>query len=318
MKKRVLACALTLLLVCALLPGAVSADNGYISRVDLSVKIPKTGDVFNGPQDDAGAAAVGSDVHYTVEESKWYNEWGRSESNMVFEAGAKYYLEIDLKPASGYQFDEDTIVTINSQPAKAFKKAYASTWYAVSEYYTMPPEPVNPFTDVEKGAYYETPVLWAVNHTPQITNGMSEKSFAPDANCTRGQVVTFLWRANGCPDTKMETCPFTDVSPNDYFYKAVLWAVENKITNGTSPTTFSPNQTCTRAQVVTFLWRASHEPNPNSSTSPFTDVTGDYYYKAVLWAVDNGVTNGTSASTFSPNQTCTRGQIVTFLYRDMA
>ena len=295
----------------------VGEGNGYISRVDLVVPIPKTGDVFNGSQDDAGATAVGTDFHFTVVQSKWYNEWGLSDSHMVFEAGAKYFVEIDLKPNSGYRFDEDTIVTINGQPAKTFKQANVSTWYVVSENYTMPPKPDNPFTDVEKGAYYETPVLWAVNHTPQITNGVSEKSFAPDAQCTRGQVVTFLWRANGCPDTKMETCPFTDVSPNDYFYTAVLWAVENHITNGTSPTTFSPNQTCTRAQVVTFQWRASHEPNPKGSTSPFTDVTGDYYYKAVLWAVENKITNGTSSTTFSPNQTCTRGQIVTFLYRDM-
>ena len=180
-----------------------------------------------------------------------------------------------------------------------------------------PPAPSNPFTDVKAGAYYYDPVLWAVNHVPQITNGTSATTFSPDATCTRGQVVTFLWRAMGCPEPKSATNPFKDVKEGDYYYKAVLWAAEKNVTNGTSATTFSPNNPCTRAHVVTFLWRA-HENPAAGKTNPFTDVAaGQYYTDAVLWAVSKNITNGTSATTFSPGSPCTRGQIVTFLYRDM-
>ena len=187
-----------------------------------------------------------------------------------------------------------------------------------TETHTVPKlTPANPFTDVAKGEYYYDPVLWAVNHVPQITNGTSPTTFSPNATCTRGQVVTFLWRAMGCPEPKSTKNPFTDVKSGDYSYKPVLWAVENNITNGTSATAFSPNSPCTRAHVVTFLWRAHQEPAAGK-TNPFTDVpAGQYYTDAVLWAVSKNITNGTSATTFSPARPCTRGQIVTFLYRDL-
>ena len=175
----------------------------------------------------------------------------------------------------------------------------------------------NPFTDVQKGDYFYDPVLWALTHEPQITDGMTETTFAPGETCTRGQVVTFLWRAMGCEEPKSANNPFTDVAGGDYFYKAVLWAVEKGITDGTSDTTFSPNDPCTRAHVVTFLWRAENKPDAGSR-NPFADVAaGEYYTDAVLWAVSKGITDGTSDTTFSPADPCTRGQIVTFLYRDM-
>ena len=177
----------------------------------------------------------------------------------------------------------------------------------------------NPFIDVKQGAYYYDPVLWAVNHQPQITNGTAANAFSPDATCTRGQVVTFLWRAKGCPDPKSTNNPFTDVKEGAYYYKAVLWANENDITNGTGATTFSPESPCTRAHVVTFLWRTANKPAAGNS-NPFKDVpAGQYYTDAVLWAVNHNpqITNGTGADTFSPNAPCTRGQIVTFLYRYM-
>ena len=152
-----------------------------------------------------------------------------------------------------------------------------------------------------------------------ITTGTSSNTFSPDSTCTRAQVVTFLWRANGSPEPTQTVNPFTDVKEGQYYYKAVLWAVENSITTGTSKTTFSPDSGCTRGQVVTFLWRAEGQPESTSSANPFKDVTdGQYYYKAVLWAVENEITKGTSADQFSPDSTCTRGQIVTFLYRDLA
>ncbi len=183
---------------------------------------------------------------------------------------------------------------------------------------TMQPEVKNPFTDVAKDQYYAEPVLWAVNHDPQITAGTSATTFSPSNPCTRGQIVTFLWRANGQPEPTITTNPFTDVKPSDYFYKAVLWAVEKETPAGTSKTTFSPNDTVTRAQTVTFLWRAEGKPAADTK-NPFTDVpAGQYYTDAVLWAVKNNVTAGTSATTFSPNNPCTRAQIVTFLYRDLA
>ena len=181
-----------------------------------------------------------------------------------------------------------------------------------------PPAPQdNPFTDVPADQYYYDPVLWAVNHTPQITKGTSDTTFSPNATCTRGQVVTFLWRAMGEPEPTSTANKFSDVATSDYFYKAVLWAVEKGITLGTSDTTFSPNDPCTRAHVVTFLWRAEGQPSA-SGANPFADVaSGQYYYSAVLWAVSKNITQGTSAATFSPDNPCTRAQIVTFLYRDM-
>ncbi len=183
---------------------------------------------------------------------------------------------------------------------------------------TPTPTVKNPFKDVAKDQYYYEPVLWAVNHNPQITQGTSATTFSPAATCTRGQVVTFLWRAAGEPKPTGTKNPFTDVKSGDYFYNAVLWAVEKGITQGTSKTTFSPNSPCTRAHVVTFLWRSEGQ-NKADAKNPFTDVkSGDYYYNAVLWAVKNGITQGTSKTTFSPANPCTRGQIVTFLWRDRA
>ena len=175
----------------------------------------------------------------------------------------------------------------------------------------------NPFSDVSAGAYYYEPVLWAYRNTPQITAGVDKTRFAPDSTCTRAQIVTFLWRAKGCPEPKKTDNPFVDVKPGDYFYKAVIWAVESGVTNGVDATQFSPNAGCTRAQVGTFLWRTEGKPSPASGENPFVDVKGDYYYDAVLWAVEKKITNGTSKDKFSPNVTCTRGQIVTFLFRDM-
>ena len=181
---------------------------------------------------------------------------------------------------------------------------------------TPAPTVKNPFKDVKKGAYYYDPVLWAVNCDPQITNGTSKTTFSPGATCTRGQVVTFLWRAAGCPEPTTTKNPFRDVPKNAYYYNAVLWAVEQGITNGTSKTTFSPESPCTRAHVVTFLYRSESAPKVTAK-NPFSDVAkGQYYYDAVLWAVKNNVTNGTDATHFSPGNPCTRGQIVTFLYRD--
>lgn len=171
----------------------------------------------------------------------------------------------------------------------------------------------NPFVDVKEGAYYYDAVLWAVEQ--KITSGTSATTFSPDASCTRAQMVTFLWRAAGSPKVENGKNPFTDVKADAYYYDAVLWAVEKGVTSGTSATTFSPDATVTRGQTVTFLYRNAGSPEV-SGTMPFTDVEADAYYaKAVQWAVQQKITTGTSESTFSPMSDCTRGQIVTFLYR---
>jgi len=173
---------------------------------------------------------------------------------------------------------------------------------------------VNPFADVPDGAFCHDAVLWAVSR--KVTDGTTPTTFSPAEDCTRAQVVTFLWRAMGSPEPAGKTNPFTDVPADAYYYKAVLWAVEQGITKGTSNTTFSPNETVTRAQFVTFLWRAAKLPTAGG-TNPFTDMTDPaaYYYQAVLWAVGQSITTGTTPTTFSPNDVCSRGQVVTFLYR---
>lgn len=169
------------------------------------------------------------------------------------------------------------------------------------------------FVDVATGSYYEDAVDWAVENG--ITKGTDDTHFSPDGICTRAQAATFLWRAAGSPKPETRTMPFTDVPAGSYYYDAVLWAVENGITKGTSNTTFSPNMTCTRAQIVTFLWRSEKSPAAGTANL-FVDVKSTVYYAdAVLWAVKEDITKGTTNTTFSPDADCTRAQIVTFLWR---
>ena len=169
------------------------------------------------------------------------------------------------------------------------------------------------FVDVATGSYYEDAVDWAVENG--ITKGTDDTHFSPDGICTRAQAVTFLWRAAGSPEPETRTMPFADVPAGSYYYDAVLWAVENGITKGTSETMFSPDATCSRAQIVTFLWRSEKSPAAGTA-NPFADVKSTAYYAdAVLWAVKENITKGTTSTTFSPNADCTRAQIVTFLWR---
>lgn len=168
------------------------------------------------------------------------------------------------------------------------------------------------FSDVSPSAYYYDAVNWAVDNG--ITSGTDSTHFSPNAGCTRAQAVTFLWRSAGQPEPQNLTGKFTDVKAGSYYEKAVQWAVEQGIASGTSATRFSPDTTCTRAQIVTFLWRK--EGSPQISGNAFSDVPdGQYYSDAVKWAVANSITSGTDATHFSPNAKCVRGQIVSFLYR---
>jgi len=168
------------------------------------------------------------------------------------------------------------------------------------------------FSDVPSNAYYYEAVSWAISN--EITNGTSSTTFSPDDSCTRAQAVTFIYRYYGAEWGNGST-NFDDVPPSAYYAPAVAWAVNGDITNGTSATKFSPDATCTRAQIVTLLYRCAGEPDVTSSVT-FSDVdTSGYYADAVLWAISEGITAGTSTSTFSPDDVCTRAQIVTFLYR---
>ena len=173
---------------------------------------------------------------------------------------------------------------------------------------------VEPFKDVPVGQYYADPVSWAV--AEEITNGVSKTAFAPDKTCTRAEIVTFLYRAEGKPAVSGVKNPFTDTVKGEWYEDAMLWAVQNEITNGVSETEFAPNKTCTRAEIVTFLYRVAGKPAVTGVKNPFNDtVKSEWYEDAMLWAVQNEITNGVSKTEFAPGKTCTRAEAVTFLYR---
>lgn len=230
-------------------------------------------------------------------------------------------VTIAVKPDSGYKLDELAVTDSKGNQVKVISKGdnqYTFTMpnskVTVTVRFASQADPDSPdFIDVAPSAYYYDAVIWAVEQG--ITNGTSATTFSPNASCTRAQMVAFLWRSAGSPKVAGNN-PFLDLSPNAYYYDAVMWAVEQGITNGTSATAFSPDAPVTRSQAVTFLYRATGAPAVNSGSS-FSDVPADAYYSnAVVWAAAEGITVGTGSNTFSPNADCTRGQIVTFLYRD--
>ena len=286
------------------------------------LSIDSNGNVYKHSSSGGGGGGGGSSSSYVVSVSSASNG---SVSVSPKNASKGKTVTITVKPDAGYELDKLTVTDKNGDEISV--KRESDTKYT----FTMPsgkvtvkatfakvgeqPQPGISFNDVSTGAYYYDAVLWAVENG--VTNGTSATTFSPDMTCTRAQMVTFLWRANGSPKAAGAN-PFTDVQAGSYYYDAVLWAVEKGITSGTSATTFSPDMTVTRAQTVTFLHRANGSP-AISGNSPFTDVAADAYYAAaVQWAVAEGVTAGTSDTTFAPGAACTRGQIVTFLYRDMA
>ena len=230
-------------------------------------------------------------------------------------------VTVTVTPESGYQVssvqavDKDgkkLTLTDKGDGKYTFVMPGSKVEVSASFAQVQKPEEPSPYRDVSKDSYYYDAVQWASDKG--ITNGVADGVFAPDWVCTRGQIVTFLWRSVGSPAPKTTEMPFADVAEDAYYAQAVLWAVENGITKGTSETTFSPDQTCTRAHAVAFLYRLAGSPAVTGSS--FQDVAADAYYNAaVAWAVQQGITNGTSETTFSPDETCTRAQIVTFLYR---
>ncbi len=262
-----------------------------VSTYPVSVTTPKNGKVTVSPSNAAKGAAV----------------------------------TVTVTPDSGYEMDKLTVTDASGKTISTTDKGNGKFTFtmpngkvsvsAAFKQTTVTP-PSTGFVDVPASAYYADAVKWAVEKG--ITTGTSATTFSPEASCTRAQMVTFLWRAAGSPAPKATTTAFTDLDKSAYYYDAVLWAVEQGITTGTSATTFSPNATVTRGQTVTFLYRFAGQPAVSGSSS-FTDVnSSDYYAAAVQWAKEQGITSGTSDTTFSPTSDCTRGQIVTFLYRQLA
>ena len=291
-------------------PGADGVDN-----VAISYEFPATS---SGSSSGGGGGSSSSAYTVTVKDAKNGSVTADRKT-----ASAGTTVTLTVSPNQGW-----TLETLTA--ANASGKEIELTIVKVGEKYTfkMPSSNVtvnatfmedntilNYFVDVPTNSYYYDAVLWAVDKG--ITQGTDDSHFNPSGICTRAQAVTFLWRAAGSPAPKATTMPFTDVKSGVYYYDAVLWAVENGITKGTSATTFSPNMNCSRAQIVTFLWRSEKSPAAGT-VNPFTDVKTDAYYAdAVLWAVKEDVTKGTTDTTFSPDANCTRAQIVTFIYRCM-
>ena len=306
----------------------------------------RTKNWIGGTVDAAGILTVDADateVTYDYQTKSGNTAAGEVKVKAVFEADEimvpiQYDVSV-LNDGNGKAFASpakaaaDTAITLTATPNAGYHfKAWRVILGGVTitdNKFTMPAEDVevqavfekdapiskHPFLDVPAGAYYEDAVVWAVGKG--ITSGTNATTFDPNGTCTRAQAVTFLWRAAGSPTPKTKLMPFPDVPVGSYYWNAVLWAIEQGITEGTSYLTFSPNDSCTRAQIVTFLWRAKGNPAV-SGNAPFTDVAPDAYYAAaVTWAEKNGITGGIGNGLFGSNNTCTRAQIVTFLYRAM-
>ena len=281
-------------------------------------------DQLNQDDDDDNGSSGGSDNErtYAISVSKADNGSVKASASS---ASAGTRITVTVKPDSGYELDELTVTDAKGKDVKVTERSNNTYTFQMPDSKvtveavfakggTVVEQPL--FSDVSKNDYFHDAVEWAVDKG--ITSGTGANTFSPNASCTRGQMVTFLWRAAGSPAPKSAENPFTDVNKGDYFYDAVLWAVEQGITSGTSATTFSPNATVTRGQTVTFLWRANASPVVNFAMN-FTDVNESAYYaEAVRWAVSENITAGTGANAFSPDAPCTRGQIVTFLWKDRA
>ena len=296
---------------------ATSASGAVIAGTSIEVTADTTlyavwEDIPSGTGTGTGTGTGVTTYAITVKSAK---NGDVTASHKTASKGTTVTLTVD--PDKGYVLDTLTVLDGKDKEIKLTEKNGKYT-------FTMPASKVtveamfkaagnNPFTDVPAGSYYEDAVIWAVDKG--ITTSTSATTFNPNGICTRAQAVTFLWRAAGSPAAKSGAMPFADVKAGSYYYDAVLWAVEQGITKGTSETMFSPDATCTRAQIVTFLWRSQKSPAAGTA-NPFADVkAGAYYADAVLWAVKEDVTKGTTNTTFSPDATCTRAQIVTFIYR---
>ena len=232
-------------------------------------------------------------------------------------------VTLTVDPDKGYVLDSLTVLDVKDKERKLTDKGDGKYSFIMpagkvtveASFKEEFPDLPNSFSDLAPSDFCYDAVMWAVGR--DITGGIGNYTFGPNLPCIRAQAVTFLWRAAGSPEPETRAMPFTDVPVGSYYYNAVLWAIENGITEGTSDTMFSPDATCSRAQIVTFLWRAGGSPVA-SGNSAFTDVASDAYYAAaVIWAEKNDITGGIGGGLFGSNNDCTRGQIVTFIYRSV-
>lgn len=302
----------TMTLICA----AVNADTSVIAEKKISIRI--TDSASSGGSSGGGGGGGGGSVSIPDKIPTGIYEHGTV--TVSPESASKGdTVTITVTPDKGYVLESLTVLDKDG-------KALALTDKGGGRYtFVMPAGKItvkavfmddntmlNFFTDVHAEDYYYDAVLWAAKEG--VTGGTSDTLFAPNAGCTRAQAVTFLWRAAGSPEPKTMSS-FADVPADAYYAKAVAWAVENGVAKGVSETLFAPDTSCTRAQIVTFLWRAQKSPT-SGGENPFADVSADaYYYDAVLWAVENDVAKGVSETAFAPNDNCTRAQIVTLIYR---
>lgn len=298
---------------------------------------------YCSPDSAIGGFPQVSGINYTVDASKAYDAndttypgstyYGPKTINRVtidsingqaFDAKATYAVITNNFLAAGgdtyYAFASATAQFDTGIPLDEALMDYITTELkgVIGEQYKAPQGRVSytePFTDVTAGVYHDA-IMWA--YKSKITTGVTDTTFVPNGSCTRAQIVTFLYRAAGSPEVAENvTNPFTDVSKDSVYYNAIMWAVEKKITTGVTATTFEPNSPCTRAQIVTFLYREAGSPElAKDAANPFSDVSdSSVYYNAILWAVEKKITTGVTETTFVPNDTCTRAQAVTFLFR---
>lgn len=318
-----------------------------VTPADAVVKVEKDGVEFGGI--DNVYELLGGTYNYTVSKDGYYTVSGDftvagedQPVNVTLTKIAYYTITYTDGVEDAEIFADQTFTVVENTATPAFEGTIAREGYTfkgwtpavaatvtadatyVAVFEKIPEEPKDPivpeepeepvFEDVSADAYYADAVVWAAKN--EVTTGVSEGVFAPEVMCTRAQVVTFLWRAAGSPKASADTeVFFADIKEGSYYYDAVVWAVENGITNGISATEFAPEAVCTRAQVVTFLWRAAGELKAEGEMS-FDDVAeGTYYYDAVLWAAENKITNGVSATEFAPETDCTRAQAITLIFR---
>ena len=304
----------TMTLICA----AVNADTSVIAEKKISIRI--TDSTSGGGSSGGGGGGGGGGGFSAPSYSVSVDDVKHGTVTVSPESASKGdTVTITVTPDKGYTLESLTVLDKDG-------KALALTDKGGGKYtFTMPAGKItvkavfmddntmlNFFTDVHAEDYYYDAVLWAAQEG--VTGGTNGTLFAPNAGCTRAQAVTFLWRAAGSPEPKTLSS-FADVPADAYYAKAAAWAVENNVAKGVSETAFAPDTNCTRAQIVTFLWRAQQSP-ASGGKNPFADVSADaYYYNAVLWAVENDVAKGVSETAFAPNDNCTRAQIVTLIYR---